>query len=98
MARSSLPSLFGRGDEALGSLFRDVEKVFEEFSRRPVLLNIGKCLTFRFLLHRGRFHGSPGTDVSAFLSAGCHRGTRGEVHQVDCRVAIPIVDDTAFNA
>ena len=35
MARSSLPSLFGRGDEALGSLFRDVEKVFEEFSRRP---------------------------------------------------------------
>src|SRR5215471_13345468 len=26
------PSLFGRGDETLGSLFRDVEKVFEEFS------------------------------------------------------------------
>ena len=35
MARSYLPSLFGRGDETLGSLFRDVEKVFEEFSRRP---------------------------------------------------------------
>src|SRR5215467_2087480 len=65
---------------------------------RAVLLNIGKCLTFRFLLHRGRFHGSPGTDVSAFLSTGCHRGTRGEVHQVDCGVAIPIVDDAAFNA
>src|SRR6516162_3302444 len=63
-----------------------------------VLLNIGKCLTFRFLLHRGRFHGSPGTDVSALLSTGCHRGTRGEIHQVDCRVAIPIVDDAAFNA
>src|SRR5215467_2037067 len=30
---------------------------------KTVLLNIGKCL-FRFLLHRGRFHGSPGTDVS----------------------------------
>jgi HSP20 family protein len=35
MARSYLPSLFGRGEETLGSLFRDVEKVFEEFSRRP---------------------------------------------------------------
>jgi HSP20 family protein len=35
MARSYLPSLFGRGDETLGTLFRDVEKVFEEFSRRP---------------------------------------------------------------
>ena len=35
MARSYLPSLFGRGDETLGSLFRDVEKAFEEFSRRP---------------------------------------------------------------
>jgi HSP20 family protein len=35
MARSPLPSLFGRSDEILGSLFRDVEKVFEEFSRRP---------------------------------------------------------------
>src|SRR6516162_1138854 len=67
-------------------------------SRYSVLLNIGKCLTFRFLLHRGRFHDSPGTDVSAFLSTGCHRGTRGEVHQVDCGVAIPIVDDAAFNA
>ena len=32
-----------------------------------VLLNTGKYLTFRFLLHRGRFHGSPGTDVSAIL-------------------------------
>src|SRR5215469_12750223 len=36
----------------------------------PVLLNIGKCLTLRFLLHRGRFHDSPGTDVSAFLVWG----------------------------
>src|SRR5215469_1272111 len=69
-----------------------------EYLQPTVLLNIGKCLTFRFLLHRGRFHGSPGTDVSAILSAGCHRGTRGEMHQVDCRVAIPIVDDAACNA
>ena len=38
--------------------------------RLTVLLNIGKCLTFRFLLHRGRFHDSPGTDVSAFLVWG----------------------------
>jgi len=35
MARPYLPSLFGRGEETLGSLFRDVEKVFDDFSRRP---------------------------------------------------------------
>ena len=34
MARSYLPSLFGREGESLGSLFRDVEKTFEDFSRR----------------------------------------------------------------
>jgi len=34
MARSYLPSLFGRSEENLGSLFRDVERVFDEFSRR----------------------------------------------------------------
>jgi HSP20 family protein len=34
MARPYLPSLFGRGEETLGSLFRDVERVFDEFSRR----------------------------------------------------------------
>jgi len=39
MARSYLPSFFGRGEEPLGSLFRDVEKVFEEFSRRPPFMS-----------------------------------------------------------
>ena len=34
MARSYPPSLFGREGETLGSLFRDVEKAFEDFSRR----------------------------------------------------------------
>ena len=34
MAKPYLPSLFGRGEETLGSLFRDVERVFDEFSRR----------------------------------------------------------------
>jgi HSP20 family protein len=34
-ARSYLPWLLGRGDETFGSLFRDVEKLFEAFSRRP---------------------------------------------------------------
>ena len=34
MARSYLPSLFGREGETLGSLFRDVERAFEDFSRR----------------------------------------------------------------
>ena len=33
MARPYLPSLFGREGETLGSLFRDVEKAFEDFSR-----------------------------------------------------------------
>jgi hypothetical protein len=35
IARSYLLSLFGRGEATLGSLFRDVEKVFAEFSCRP---------------------------------------------------------------
>ncbi len=34
MARSYLPSLFGRDGDHLGSLFRDVERVFDDFSRR----------------------------------------------------------------
>jgi hypothetical protein len=38
----------------------------------------------KFLLRRGRFHGSHRADVRAFLSTGCHRGTRGEFHQI-CR-------------
>jgi HSP20 family protein len=29
-----LPSLFGRGDEPIGSLFREVERVFDDFTRR----------------------------------------------------------------
>jgi HSP20 family protein len=34
MTRSMLPSLFGRGDESFGSLFREVERVFDDFARR----------------------------------------------------------------
>lgn len=34
MARSYLPSIFGRDSDQLGSLFRDVERVFDDFSRR----------------------------------------------------------------
>jgi HSP20 family protein len=37
MARSYLPSLFGREGDSLGSLFREVEKTFEDFSRRTPL-------------------------------------------------------------
>lgn len=37
MTRSYLPSLFGRDGDTLGSLFRDVEKVFDDFSRRSPL-------------------------------------------------------------
>ncbi|NJL08252.1 MAG: Hsp20/alpha crystallin family protein [Methylacidiphilales bacterium] len=34
MTRSMLPSVFGRGDEGFGSLFREVERVFDDFARR----------------------------------------------------------------
>ena len=34
MARPSLPSFFGRGDDPFGSLFREVQKTFEDFSQR----------------------------------------------------------------
>ena len=33
MARPYLPSFFGRGDDPLGSLFREVQKAFEDFSQ-----------------------------------------------------------------
>jgi HSP20 family protein len=41
MARSYLPSLFGRDDDPFGSLFREVQKTFEDFSRRPALTGFG---------------------------------------------------------
>ena len=37
MTRSYLPSLFGRDDDPFGSLFREVQKTFEDFSRRSPL-------------------------------------------------------------
>jgi len=41
MARSYLPSLFGRDDDSFGSLFREVQKTFEDFSRRSPLSGFG---------------------------------------------------------
>ena len=41
MARSYLPSLFGRDDDPFGSLFREVQKTFDDFSRRSPLAGIG---------------------------------------------------------
>ena len=41
MARSDLPSLFGRDDDPFGSLFREVQKTFEDFSRRSPLAGLG---------------------------------------------------------
>ena len=41
MARSYLPSFFGRDDDPFGSLFREVQKTFEDFSRRSPLAGIG---------------------------------------------------------
>src|SRR5262249_337639 len=41
MARSYFPSLFGRDDDPFGSLFREVQKTFEDFSRRSPLAGFG---------------------------------------------------------
>ena len=41
MARSYLPSLFGRDDDPFGSLFREVQKTFDDFSRRSPLSGFG---------------------------------------------------------
>jgi len=40
MARSYLPSFFGRDDDPFGSLFRDVQKTFEDFSRRSPIAGL----------------------------------------------------------
>jgi HSP20 family protein len=37
MAGSYLPSMFTRGNDGLGSLFREIEKTFDDFSRRGPL-------------------------------------------------------------
>jgi HSP20 family protein len=41
MVRSYLPSFFGRDDDPFGSLFREVQKTFEDFSRRSPLAGLG---------------------------------------------------------
>jgi HSP20 family protein len=41
MARSYLPSFLGRDDDPFGSLFREVQKTFEDFSRRSPLAALG---------------------------------------------------------
>ena len=41
MARSYLPSFFGRDDDPFGSLFREVQKTFEDFSRRSPVAGLG---------------------------------------------------------
>jgi HSP20 family protein len=41
MARSYLPSFFGRDDDPFGSLFREVQKTFEDFSRRAPMAGFG---------------------------------------------------------
>jgi HSP20 family protein len=41
VARSYLPSFFGRDDDPFGSLFREVQKTFEDFSRRFPLAGFG---------------------------------------------------------
>jgi HSP20 family protein len=40
MARSYLPSFFGRDDDPFGSLFREAQKTFEDFSRRSPLAGL----------------------------------------------------------
>jgi HSP20 family protein len=41
MARSYLPSFFGRDEDPFGSLFREVQKTFEDFSRRSPMAGFG---------------------------------------------------------
>ena len=41
MVRSYLPSLLGRDDDPFGSLFREVQKTFDDFSRRSPLAAFG---------------------------------------------------------
>jgi len=41
MARPYLPSFFGRGDDPFGSLFREVQKTFEDFSQRGPFAQFG---------------------------------------------------------
>jgi HSP20 family protein len=42
MAGSHLPSMFGRDGGSLGSLFHDIEKTFEDFSRRMPFTGFGE--------------------------------------------------------
>jgi HSP20 family protein len=44
MAKSYLPSFFGRDDDPFGSLFREVQKTFEDFSRRSPISGFGSDL------------------------------------------------------
>jgi HSP20 family protein len=41
MARPYLPSFFGRSDDPFGSLFREVQKTFEDFSQRTPFARFG---------------------------------------------------------
>jgi HSP20 family protein len=41
MAMSTLPSLFGRDGQSLGSLFREIERTFEDFSKRMPMGTFG---------------------------------------------------------
>ncbi|HVY59685.1 MAG TPA: Hsp20/alpha crystallin family protein [Xanthobacteraceae bacterium] len=45
MAVSQLPSLFGRNGDALGSLFREIEKTFEDFSHRTPFAGLSTDLS-----------------------------------------------------
>jgi HSP20 family protein len=64
MVGSLLPSLFGREPEPLGSLFREVEKTFEDFSRRTPFVTSGNVtLTPRIDVSEGK----DGIDVVAEL-------------------------------
>jgi hypothetical protein len=49
----------------------------------------------RLLLHSGQFLPGRETKARADRSTGCHRGTRGEVVQVQAGVAVPIMDHAA---
>jgi hypothetical protein len=69
MPRSYLPSLLARDDDPFGSLFREVQKTFEDFSRRPPLAGFGSDVM------------APRIDTSADHMIGHTRIVSGKVHR-----------------
>jgi HSP20 family protein len=67
MVASNLPSLFGRDNDGLGSLFREIERTFDDFSRRGPLASFGGVGGALALPRIDVVEGKDGIDVTAEL-------------------------------